>query len=202
VTVAQPSAITRTARSLRGLRWKPACWQSTWIQHMELLMICVRAACCVQSLCQSGRLTKHTESSSACLSPVLCCVCVCMHMQAAAPAPAAPSVRYGSLSTSELKVVCKERGLSTQGQVSGTWPPELGHLGTLRQAALQPSMLEVTSCGWLEQCCWMCLFDTLRLCSLPTSPPIEAHSVLYACSNRVQTSAGLRQVKSICLPAC
>jgi hypothetical protein len=29
----------------------------------------------------------------------------------------APSVRYGSLSTNELKEVCKERGLSVKGQV-------------------------------------------------------------------------------------
>jgi hypothetical protein len=29
----------------------------------------------------------------------------------------APQVKYGSLSTTELKEVCKERGLSTKGQV-------------------------------------------------------------------------------------
>jgi hypothetical protein len=29
----------------------------------------------------------------------------------------APTVRYGSLSTNELKEVCKERGLSVKGQV-------------------------------------------------------------------------------------
>lgn len=77
------------------------------------LLFCVAAAswcrCCAALLPAGrvcGRLPPRTSSQAAAASP------------AAPPAAArVPGVQYGSLSTNELKEVCKDRGLSTKGQV-------------------------------------------------------------------------------------